>query len=724
MIKLSRMREAAMDDPIINCSASIDAAASEADGHSQTQQQQQESAPRVSKFSRLTRIRQRRPFVLRRMFFILLVIASYFAYLLYKSKKLAFVYRIIYIFVMHAMENIQPNHPVEFLQQLPVIPTHILQQRLMTENGLHSLPNVIFILADDLGYNDISGGAGVSTPHIDSLAKNGIRFLNAYSGSATCAPSRSAQMTGRYPMKMGWEFTCAPKALSKFAADHHGDAKKVPVPIFHGENYDASPEVLEVGLPLKYPHAAVMMKEELGYWNFFFGKWDAGYKEMYSPIAHGFHESLAFHVGGSLYMKPHDPRVTNIKGMPMDTLMRHILSFKISHNNSAYFEPDEYMTDYLSNHVVKLIHTLDAEKKKKKENEKEHVNLDSPFYISLNYNAVHDPYQALKTDLEHPEIQKINSSIHQIYAAMIHSIDRGVGKILQALKETNQYENTIVIFTSDNGPADYGEMEGLAKPFRGWKSTLFEGGIHIPFFLQWPRMFPEGNIEIESPIMQMDLPPSYLHFPAIVSSSFNRDNLQSIKEIERSSYHLSKSHEFDGRSVWPVVFRELYEHKHALEELNEDEDDVRVDADEVRDELQDEWNEPRALFWRSGHYKALRFQNMKMQVAKVPNRVWFYNLTADPYEFNNLALHFNVHSQDDLHKLMKQDINTIKNQLQLSDSGMTLLQTMIHHYQRLLKVDGEQHEAMWQPVVELQHCVDKSTAQPCTYDDEWVMWPN
>ncbi len=674
-----------------------------------------------SKFPRLTKIRQRRPFLLRRLFFLLLTIASYLSYLLYKSKKLAFIYRILYIFVVHAMENIHPNRPVQFLQQIPVTSNHILERR-SSESGLNTLPNVIFILADDLGYNDISGGAGVSTPHIDSIAKNGIRFLNAYTGSATCAPSRSAQMTGRYPMKMGWEFTCAPKALSKFAADRHGDPNKVPVPIFHPENYDAQPEVMEVGLPLKFPHAAALMKEELSYWNFFFGKWDSGYKHVYSPIAHGFHESLAFHLGGSLYLKPHDPRVTNIKGMPMDTLMRHILSFKISHNNSEYFEPDEYMTDYLSNHVVKLIHTL-AEKK---QSQSEDQRLSSPFYISLNYNAVHDPYQALKTDLEHPEIKLINSSIQQIYAAMVHSIDRGVGKVLNALKETNQYENTIVIFTSDNGPADYAEMEDLAKPFRGWKSTLFEGGIHVPFFLQWPRMFPDGNIEITSPIMQMDLPPSYLHFPSIVSPLFERDSLQSIKNIERSSYLLSTSHEFDGRSLWPVVFRELYENNHHDATVSEESIDEKTSKNDMN-ELDDEWSEPRALFWRSGHYKALRINNMKMQVAKVPNKVWFYNLTADPSEFHNLAHHFQVYSQEDLQALV-QDMEiseeNVGKRLKLSSSSLTLLKNMIYHYQRLLTVDGEQHDALWQPVLELQHCLDKSTAKICTFDDEWVMWPN
>ena len=128
---------------------------------------------------------------------------------------------------------------------------------MILEEGLDSpirqayqaLPNIVFIMTDDLGYNAISGGAGVSTPHINSIATTRIRFLNAYSASATCAPSRSALMTGHYPTKMGWESTAAPKLLSKSFTSRKFDPNTEPLPIFHPKHYDAAPMVTEVGLP-------------------------------------------------------------------------------------------------------------------------------------------------------------------------------------------------------------------------------------------------------------------------------------------------------------------------------------------------------------------------------------------------------------------------------------------------------------------------------------------
>ena len=645
------------------------------------------------------------------------------------------IHRIVKLFFIHYYDHVEPNRPVHFLQEIPVIPTHILQKRrvALSNKDINTLPNIMFILADDLGFGALSGGLGVSTPNIDSIAQNGLRFKNAYSGSATCAPSRSALLTGRYPTKMGWEFTAAPKAMIQFFSVQRAlralnpTKDRTPSMRYNPENYDTAPEVLDVGIPHEFPHVASYLKDELGYWNFFFGKWDSGYSPEYSPIAKGFHESLAFHLGGSLYMKPNDPRVVNSEGLPLDALMRYVLFFKISHNNSAYFEPDNYMTDYLSDHVVKLIHTI-HEKKRENENMPQ-----SPFYISLNYNAVHDPYQALKSDLTHPEIQLISDPLQKIYAAMVLAIDRGVGKILQALKDTDQYENTIVIFASDNGPADFGGLQGLAKPYRGWKCTLFEGGIHVPFFLQWPAMIPPKcdsgkEREIVSPIMQMDLPVSYLQLPEVVSalSLMAFDTIAArqdiIRDLEKSSLSLTEKYNMDGHSIWPSVFRELWQLPDTDEEDDLEDDEGLILYEDITG------SKPRPLFWRSGHYKALRLDEMKMQVSSYPNRIWFYNLTSDPLEEHNLAGRLHIYSQDDLLQVMA-DLNTeegirnIVDRFVLSSDDMLLLMKLISHYQRLMQVDSEQNDALWQPVTELPHCIDQPRFK-CSTDDEWVMWPN
>ena len=164
----------------------------------------------------------------------------------------------------------------------------------------------------------------------------------------------------------------------------------------------------------------------------------------------------------------------------MDKLLNANLPFAISYNNGPRFEPDEYMTDYLSNNAVKIIET--------------NKNTKHPFFITLAYNAPHNPYQALKSDYYSPEIQILTSHNERVYYAMIKALDRGIGKIIEGLKKNNKFNDTMIIFTSDNGGAHYSNIQNSNHPYKGFKSTFFEGGIRVPLFIQYPNFIPKNTV--------------------------------------------------------------------------------------------------------------------------------------------------------------------------------------------------------------------------------------
>ncbi len=167
-----------------------------------------------------------------------------------------------------------------------------------------------------------------------------------------------------------------------------------------------------------------------------------------------------------MYLEPKDPDAVNAPiHHSFDDFFWNNLPFHIQHNNGPYFSPNVYMTDYLSHETSSIIrtHTKVYESERK------------PFFINLCYNAPHDPLQALKSDYD--SLSNISDHKARVYAAMIKSIDRGVGEVLDTLREVGEYENTIVMFTSDNGGAHYLGLDNINSPYRGWKATYFEGGV-------------------------------------------------------------------------------------------------------------------------------------------------------------------------------------------------------------------------------------------------------
>jgi arylsulfatase A-like enzyme len=429
-------------------------------------------------------------------------------------------------------------------------------------------PNIILILADDLGYNDLTFGGGgvaggtVATPNIDSIAKDGINFTQGYAGNATCAPSRAAIMTGRYATRFGFEFTPAPAAFMRLIG------RRSPGAIYHAELEHDMPPVGDLTVPEDEITIAQLLKRR-SYRTLFLGKWHLGEKPTTRPEARGFDEALGFMPGGSLYLPKNASNVVNSfqDFDPIDTFLWANLPFAVTHNGGSRFTPASYMTDYLANEAVKAIA----------------ANRNQPFFMYLAFNAPHTPLQALKSDYD--ALPTIPDHRLRVYAAMIRALDRAVGNVLAALKQNGIEDNTLVIFTSDNGGANYIGLPDINRPYRGWKATFFEGGIHVPLFLKWPAVLPRGAT-FAAPVAHIDI---------------------FVTAAAAASVPLPSDRVMDGVNLIPFALGTSPGRPHD------------------------------SLFWRSGPYQTVLAGDWKLQVAERPKKSWLFNLKDDPTERTNLA---------------------------------------------------------------------------------------
>jgi len=445
-------------------------------------------------------------------------------------------------------------------------------------------PNVIFILADDLGINDIStfgggvAGGRVPTPNIDRLAASGAIFTQAYAGTGTCAPSRAMLMTGRYPTRTGFEFTPMPNGMPRIVGMLSEDTQEGSGLPAGTANLDASgdaPELdfAEMGLPTEEVTIAEVLARA-GYYNLHIGKWHLGRAEPFRPVAQGFDESLL--MASSLYLPEDHPDVVNAKldFDPIDKFFWGIFQYAAEFNRAGepykrdWFEPGGYLTDYWTDEALKAIE----------------ANRNRPFFLYLAHWGPHTPLQATREDYE--AVGDIEPHRLRVYAAMIRAVDRSVGRILDKLDEEGLAENTIVVFSSDNGGAGYLGLPDVNAPYRGWKITLFEGGIRIPMFVSWPGKILPGT-RIDTPVAHVDILPTL----AAATGASLPDNVI-----------------IDGQNMLPEAL--------GTGEISRD------DA---------------ALYWSSGFYRVVRAGDWKLHYNGRQNRTWLFNLADDPTEQINLA---------------------------------------------------------------------------------------
>lgn len=428
-------------------------------------------------------------------------------------------------------------------------------------------PNVVLIVADDLGFNDLTfAGGGVAdgavpTPNIDAIAQQGVTFTNGYAGNATCAPSRAAILTGRYPTRFGFEFTPAPKQFMRLIAWMNRDSARPPV--YYADREADVPPVADQGIPATEITIADLLRDA-GYHTLALGKWHLGEAPAMRPTARGFDEFLGFYQGAALFAPVDDPSVVNsVQDFdPIDRFLWANLSFNVRKDDGPRFTPGGYLTDYLADEAARAIA----------------ANRNRPFFLYLAFNAPHTPLQALRSDYD--ALPQIENHTLRVYAAMIRALDRAVGTVLEALRANGLEEDTLVVFTSDNGGANYIGLPEINHPYRGWKATFFEGGVHTPFFARWPGTIPAGT-RIDAPVAHVDL------FATAAAAA---------------GVPMPDDRPMDGIDLVAVARGEPGAGTHD------------------------------ALYWRSGHYRTVLADGWKLQVSEHPPRTWLFDLRTDPTE--------------------------------------------------------------------------------------------
>jgi arylsulfatase A-like enzyme len=297
-------------------------------------------------------------------------------------------------------------------------------------------PNIIFILVDDMGYADLSsfGSKDIRTPNIDRLAREGVKLTQCYSNGPVCTPTRAAFITGRYQQRVGLEWAIGPG-------------------------------LKDPGLPVEETSIARMLKND-GYATALMGKWHLGYKPEFSPNAHGFDEFFGILSGNvDHYSHKENNGEHDLREQDKETFV------------------EGFLTDHLARRSVDFINRVGQEKEK-------------PFFLYLAFNSVHWPFQRPNR----PDMVRTRETwfdgTRADYIEMMQNIDSAVGQVLEALARQGVAENTLVIFTSDNG----GERLSDMGPYFNTKGTLWEGGIHVPGLARWPAALPKGKVSSQAAI--------------------------------------------------------------------------------------------------------------------------------------------------------------------------------------------------------------------------------
>lgn len=387
--------------------------------------------------------------------------------------------------------------------------------------AVETRPNIVVILADDLGYADLGcqGCKDIPTPHIDSIAKNGIRFTDGYANHPVCSPSRAGLLSGRYQHRFGFEHNSGP------------------------ESYAA----VNFGLPRSEPTLAERLKAA-GYATGMVGKWHIGFREGLRPWERGFDYFYGFLSGGRTYMPGNDDKIPLIR------------------NGESVMDEKEYLTDAFAREAVGFI-----ERSKGK-----------PFFLYLAFNAVHAPLEA--TAKYEKRFPNIGNSDRRTYAGMTAAMDDAVGRVLARLRKHGLEKNTLVFFYSDNGgPTSLTTSRN--DPLKGFKNTVWEGGVRVPFMVQWPGSLPSGKT-YEKMVMGFDV-----HAPALAAAGLP----------------LPTDKPLDGVNLIPFLTGK----------------DKGIPHDR--------------LFWRSGNRKyAARVGDWKLVMEK-GGEPQLYNLKKDIGETSNLA---------------------------------------------------------------------------------------
>ena len=356
---------------------------------------------------------------------------------------------------------------------------------LQQQRSLPVRPNVILMLSDDLGYGDLScyGRPDYKTAVLDQMAAEGVRFTDAYAAAPVCTPTRVGLLTGRFPHRL-------PIGLQEPLSDANRT----------------------MGIPITHPTLSSLFKAN-GYETIFIGKWHLGNDPQFSPNKHGFDEFFGIVGGGAGYFTH-----------------KNTLNVPDLFENADPSPMDGYLTDLFTDRAVRFLRRPHA----------------APFYMSLHYNAPHWPWEgpgdgeaALKANLGTPQ----TGGSPEIFGAMMKSMDAGIGRVLQTLRDTGLERNTLVVFTSDNG----GERYSRNWPFSFQKTNLWEGGIRVPAIVRWPGIVPAGKTTAQA-VVTMDWTATFL---ALTGSK--TDPAYPLDGIDIMSVCTGEKQAFDRTLFWRNV---------------------------------------------------------------------------------------------------------------------------------------------------------------------------
>lgn len=420
------------------------------------------------------------------------------------------------------------------------VPIFLLAGTISCQQAEPCLPNIVLIMADDLGWKDVGfmGSSYYDTPSLDRLAREGMAFEQAYASAANCAPSRASLMTGQYGTAHG---------IYTVGSSERGESKTRRI----------IPAKNETILRSDYFTLAEAL-QEAGYTTASIGKWHLGE----DPCSQGFD----MNVGGSQRGHPN--------------------SYFAPYEGPILEAPEgEYLSDRLTEEALDFMRQ----------------NRDRPFFLYLPYYAVHTPIQS-KDSLEQKYLARGGKGCqsHSAYAGMVDNLDRCIGLLLAELDQSGLRENTLVIFTSDNG----GIREiSCQDPLRAGKGSYYEGGIRVPLVFSWPGMINPG-MRKEEPVIQLDFYPTLME---LTGTEFPAD--------------------LDGLSLWPLLSgngklqdRALYFHFPVYLQA------YRAGYDDGRDPL-----------FRTRPGSVIRMGDWKLHYYYEDGGVELYNLKTDQGERNNLA---------------------------------------------------------------------------------------
>jgi len=434
---------------------------------------------------------------------------------------------------------------------------------LKNQNTL--LPNVILIVADDLGYNDISanGNELIQTTNIDQIGQNGINFSRAYATASVCAPSRAAFLTGNYHHRYGFEFL--PDLFNYSPRVRKADFKRFG----HQDNfkmwYEKDVPINQRGLD-PYVNTIGDYLKKMGYQTSVIGKWHMGTHSKFSPENYGFDYHYGITGAGSLYSPIGKDNIVESKQTWdfADFITWQVTKYyTLENGKNSIPENSEYLTDVFTKKAVNYI----------KENK------DKPFFLHLSHMAPHGPFQAQRKYYE--MFDHIENHNKRVYYAMIKNLDDSVGEIKRTLESEGILDNTLIIFTSDNGGATYTRATNNS-PYIGGKMSNFEGGTVVPMMMQWNnKIKPQQN---------------YSHMVSLL------DIVPTILDAVESP---SLSNKYDGVSLLPFF---------------------KSEDKKPHDEL----------FWKTGYVKSIVSKNYKLHINEKENFKFLINLEKDPEEINNL----------------------------------------------------------------------------------------